>query len=186
MRKASMLVAVMVVAAAGCGGNNVGFYARGSLRATVTQPGVAMPTETGFNFDDSYRVDPSIAVSTPGFTGACQIGPTNRVVRLTRVGGDDLGMREVQITMPPWEDTGTTCPRSTISITIGPTTFQGQEACGGAPGTCTFTATRRGSYGMDLNVRCLQLRASGDTRTVDFTGALNLDECDGPETRNTR
>lgn len=186
MHNGSVLVSLgMMVATIGCAGNDVGFYAQGSLRATVTQPGVATPTTTGFEFATFTRIDPSIpANATSGFTGTCRVGPTERTLHLQRIGGDELGLREVTIALPSWEAAATACPRGQISLKIGPTTFTGQHDCDDARSTCTFTTARRGSYGMELSVQCPQLQAAGDNRRVEFTGQLILDECDGPETRN--
>ncbi|MEI8256107.1 MAG: hypothetical protein WCJ30_10595 [Deltaproteobacteria bacterium] len=184
MRKASFVVPFLFgVALAACGPDNgLGFYAGGNVRATVTDNGV---TTTGFDIAQSSRVDPTLpSGATTGFTGTCQIGPNGRSLRLQQVGGNSLGMTEMSLTMPAWDqDTCTNCLHGTLTTIIGGVTFTGTEQRGATtPTACTFTTDRRGSFGMQVHMGCTALSATGDPRRVDISSDLTLDECDGPST----
>lgn len=190
MRKGLVWLAAAVVSVAACGpGNDLGFYASGSLSATLRDPAAGSTTDTGFAFGQRTRIDPSLPQgSAGGITGICQVGPNGRNLRLTRIGGDAFGVREINITMPNWDlDSCTSCNHGHIDVTVGSTVFSGDETRGGtAPSACTFESTRNGSFGMDLRVQCNGLLPSAspqDTRRVDIQGTLALEECDGPETR---
>lgn len=165
--------------------NGSGFYAQGSVHAVVNDP-ASTATATGFAFQQQSRIDPNLpSGSTTGFTGTCQIGTTTRTARITQVGNPDpRGLNEFTFTMPSWDqDTCTNCQHGTVSLTIGTATFSGSEMRGNATGSpCTFTAERRGSFGMQVGIACTGLTASGDSRTVDLDTSLTLDGCDAPST----
>ncbi len=183
MRKASFVVPFLLGAAlAACGPDNgLGFYVGGTVRATVTNGGV---TTTGFDIAQSSRVDPTLpSGATSGFTGTCQIGPNGRSLRLQQIGGNSLGMTEMSLTMPAWDqDTCTSCLHGTFNAVIGGATFTGTEQRGTTPTQCTITTDRRGSFGMLVHASCTGLTATGDPRSVDIATDLTLDECDGPST----
>ncbi len=183
---------VFVAAASACGPNNgAGFTVSGTLTASVTGGG---PTQaSGFRFmgpnGGGVRVDPMLPPGTlTGVTGTCSVGPTGRTITLTRVGDDGtLGLRSIAIAMPDWsQDNCTNCQHGQINVQLATGTFAGTEVRGGAASSCTFTATQSGSFGMDLTVQCAALASPGDTRTLEVSGTLSLQNCDGPETRNTR
>jgi hypothetical protein len=192
MRTPSRLAAAFGLAAAtalvgACAPENgTGFYALGSIRATVTDA-TGTPTTTGFEFAQQSRIDPSLpAGSTTGFTGTCQLGTTGRTVHITQVGpaNDTNGLTEFSLTLPSWEqDTCTNCDHGSVALTIGGATFSGADVRGGStPSACTFTTQRRGSFGMQLDATCTGLGATADPRHVDLHTTLTLDGCDSPST----
>jgi hypothetical protein len=89
----------------------------------------------------------------------------------------------VNVTLPPWDqDSCTSCQHGQIQVTQGTTQWDGTEVRGSGMSQCTFTATRQGSFDMHLDVTCSGLTAAGDTRTLDVSGSLSLQGCDGPTT----
>jgi hypothetical protein len=188
MRKASGWIpaTAMVAALAGCSNNDPGFYAEGALTASIPGTNAGDPaTETGFRFQQSTRVDPTLpAGRTSGPTGTCTVGPDGRAVRLTQIGGEPLGMRDVNITLPSWE-TADTAPRlGRIEVTIGQAVFAGEELRDTTtPSPCHFATTRNGSFDLQLTVQCTGLTSQTDPRRVDVNSNLTLTSCDGPETR---
>ena len=183
MRKPSVLLAVVTLAACGSG-NDVGFTALGSLDATASSPTGGQLTRTGFRFDQTTRIDPTLpAGDSAGFTGQCQVGPDARRVTIRRLPSDGFALNEATITLPSWDACGTDCHDGQIAATLGTVAFTGSRAGATSAANCSFTATRHGSYGMELAVQCAALHAEGDARTVAINAQLTLNECDGPETR---
>ncbi len=187
MRMSSFaVVSLLSIAASACGPDNgLGFYALGSVRGTITDA-TGTPTTTGFDFQQMSRIDPTLpAGSSAGFTGTCQIGPNGRSVHIQQVGAADThGLTEIAVNLPAWEqDTCTNCQHGTVTATVGGAAFTGAENRGtSGQSACTFTADRRGSYGMQLAISCSGLTATSDPRTVAIESNLTLDGCDGPST----
>jgi len=162
-----------------CGpANGTGFLVSGQVALTDT----AGTTRTGYTFAQQIRIDPTLpADASVGFTGICQTGPNGRSVRIQSVGGDALGLNTLAITMPDWStDTCANCAHGSVAATLGTTAFTGSEQRGSASSQCTFTAVRRGTFGMQLDMSCAGLTAAGDPRSLSLQGSLTLDGCDGP------
>lgn len=167
-----------------CGGDSGrGFYASGTVVMQFSE-GAGAASETGLRFPSQVQVDPTLRAGTStGVIGSCSVGPNSRTVELTQLGGDALGFKTISVTMPDWsQDTCTNCQHGTVNFTIGTTSFTGVEMRGAAAPQCTFNATRRGSYGMDLTVNCSALESAGKRSTLATT--LALDACNGSMTRN--
>ena len=183
--RSSLAITAAAFLLAHCGGNNgTGFSAAGSVVVQFSE-GAGAPSETGLRFQSQVRIDPTLPSGrTSGVIGSCSVGPNSRTVEIDQIGGDALGFKSISVMMPDWsQDTCVTCQHGTVNLTVGSTSFVGEETRGGvvAP-KCVFNATRRGSYGMELTVMCTALESNGKRASINAT--LQLDSCNGSMTRN--
>ncbi|MDP3273646.1 MAG: hypothetical protein Q8Q09_00520 [Deltaproteobacteria bacterium] len=178
-------IAALTLSAAHCGPDNgSGFLVQGSIAVQIP-PNTATEANTGFQFPPQTRIDPTLPSGrSTGYVGTCTVGSNTRSLTIDQIGGDQMGLRSITVSMPDWsQDTCTNCVRGTVTLNVGGTTFSGtDDRSMGASSPCTFTAARVGSFGMTLDLRCPSLQSAG--RIAALTTNLTLDACNGPMTRN--
>jgi hypothetical protein len=162
---------------------STGFLVQGTVSVAFRE-GSAAPTDSGFRFSPQRRVDPTLAQGTAGgIQGTCSLGPNGRSLLLQQVGGDARGLRSITFTLPDWsQDSCANCSRGSVTFAIGENSFTGAQTAGAAS-PCEFTPTRTSSaYGMKLRATCTGLTSG--TTTANLAVDLDLEQCDGPMTRN--
>jgi len=166
--KKTLLAAMAMVCAVGCGDDPNAMKVAGNVRLTVHQTG-QQDGSTTFNFPEGTIVDAPPGIGR-GFFGTCARTTNGWAVSIARADSGTDGLRKIDLASASGTGAGTANGGVTASLSLGTSVFA-------ANASCTGMATPSGTNGLNVTARCVGLTASNDLRTVDGDITLTLSNC---------